>query len=328
VDKINLIVGAGARMHNEFIQKEIISVLNPGRHEFPDDAYTIPKNKYVVTTDGFTVFPLFFPGGNIGDLCVCGIVNDLVSCFAKPEYLTLSFIIEQGFSLNSFRKIIKSINMRCSSCGIKVICGDTKVVETGKTDGIFINATGLGTKCVNKTGINNVKTGDAVILTGDIGRHEVCILNQREKFDFGMTLESDAAPLDYILDMPYLKRVNFMRDVTRGGLSGILNEIVCPDFGVELDENKIPVHEQVNGVCGILGLNPLNLACEGRMVLIVDANYAEKIISWLKKNPESKNAGIIGKITGENKNFVVMKTHFGSKIIVNHDSGGNFPRIC
>ena len=297
--------GAGGKQTSELIDKVFAAhFANPDLTA--DDAAVLnpPVGKMAVSTDGFIVSPAFFPGGNIGKLSICGTVNDLACMGAKPLYLTCAFVIEEGFPMEKLEQIAEAMAKTAKEAGVRIVSGDTKVAGKGQVDGVFITTTGMGQiEDGVQVGGELAKPGDAVIVTGDIGRHGCTILLAREDFGIEADVKSDCAPL--------------WKPVA-GQSQG----------GVQIDAAKIPVATEVQGVCGMLGLEPLYLACEGTMVIIAPAEQAEKIVETLHQCPYSQNAAIIGTITEENPGKVIRMTEIGTQSLLPQPGGELLPRIC
>ncbi len=330
---VTLAHGAGGRQTSELIDR-IFKAHFSNPDLTADDAAVLeaPKGRIAMTTDGFIVSPSFFPGGNIGKLSICGTVNDLACMGARPLYLSCAFVIEEGFPMEKLEEIAAAMEKTAKEAGVKIVSGDTKVAGRGQVDGVFITTTGVGEipDDVHTSGAL-AAPGDAVIVSGDIGRHGCTILLQREDFGIEANVTSDCAPLwgtvKAILDET--KDIHVIRDATRGGVGTVLYEITGQsNVGIELDYAKIPVAPDVKGVCGMLGLEPLYLACEGRLVIIAPEDKAEAILAVLKKQPYSENAAIIGKITAEHPGRVVMETEIGAKTVLSQPGGELLPRIC
>ena len=330
---VTLAHGAGGRQTSELIDR-IFKAHFSNPDLTADDAAVLeaPKGRIAMTTDGFIVSPSFFPGGNIGKLSICGTVNDLACMGARPLYLSCAFVIEEGFPMEKLEEIAAAMEKTAKEAGVKIVSGDTKVAGRGQVDGVFITTTGVGEipDDVHTSGAL-AAPGDAVIVSGDIGRHGCTILLQREDFGIEANVTSDCAPLwgtvKAILDET--KDIHVIRDATRGGVGTVLYEITGQsNVGIELDYAKIPVAPDVKGVCGMLGLEPLYLACEGRLVIIAPEDKAEAILAVLKKQPYSENATIIGKITAEHPGRVVMETEIGAKTVLSQPGGELLPRIC
>ncbi len=292
----------------------------------------IPDEKCVMTTDGFTVSPAFFPGGNIGELSVCGTVNDLACMGAKPLYLTCSFVIEEGFPMADLKKIAQSMAETAAEAGVRIVAGDTKVAGKGQVDGLFITTTGLGVCTTGVvTGGDLARPGDAVIVTGDIGRHGCAVMLAREDFGIEADVTSDCAPLWGTVEkvLEATQDVHVIRDATRGGVGTILHELADRSHvGILLDKQAIPVSDKVSGVCGMLGLEPLFLACEGRMVILAPSQEAEKILDVLHTCPYSENAALIGEVTEDHAGEVILRTEIGSLAVLPTPGGELLPRIC
>lgn len=296
-----------------------------------DSAYlTLPNRKIAFTTDSFTVQPLFFPGGDIGKLAVCGTVNDLITRGARPLYLSLSFIIEEGFALKPFTKILESIKKTCQTAGVNIVTGDTKVVPQGQLDQIFINTTGLGV--VEKEPVpaaDRAQPGDQIIINGPLGEHSITILAQREELALETNLKSDCAPLNLLTQplQPYLADISVIRDITRGGLSAVLNEISqTSKVKITVEENELPQNSTVQAACDLLGYDPLHLANEGKLILICKPTQTEKILAQMRKSPYGENAKVIGKVQkGEG---VFLKTKIGGNRPLETLETELLPRIC
>ncbi len=295
-----------------------------------DDAALLQLNgNFAFTTDSFTVKPLFFRGGDIGKLAVAGTVNDLVSMGAEPLFLSLAFIVEEGFEMEEFVRILDSIERTCRLSGVKVVTGDTKVVEKGSGDGIFINTSGIGRVILDPPPLpERMSAGDKILITGPVGDHGACILIQRNFPDFATDLESDCRPLWPAMKQVLGPEIKFMRDPSRGGLAAVLNEMVSGrNFAAAVEEELIPIRDEVKGICEILGLDPLSLACEGQMVLVVEREGEEKVLERLRSAGFS-SARTIGELTEEPAGKVVLRTSLGSERLLMMPSGENLPRIC
>ena len=300
-----------------------------------DDAavLTPPAGKMAMSTDGFIVSPQFFPGGNIGKLSICGTVNDLACMGAKPLYISCACVIEEGFPISTLEEIVKSMGETAKKAGVHIVSGDTKVAGKGQVDGIFITTTGVG-EIVDGVNVGGAlaKPGDAVIVTGDIGRHGCTILLERDRYGMEADVTSDCAPLWHpvkaVLDQT--KDVHVIRDATRGGVGTVLYEIAeQSQVGIELDSEAVPVSDAVSGVTGMLGLEPLYLACEGRLVIMAPKDQAETIVETLRNAGEdTKNAAIIGEVTDRMLGHVITKTEIGTETLLPPPSGELLPRIC
>ncbi len=289
--------------------------------------------RVAVSTDSFVVDPLFFPGGDIGELAVNGTVNDVCMCGATPLFLTTGFILEEGMPLETLKKIVESMRAAALKAGVTIIAGDTKVVNKGKGDKVFINTTGIG---IVERGLSissgNLQPGDVLILSGTIGDHGITILSQREGLAFQAPVESDTAPLNElvrcIVDAGG-EGVHAMRDPTRGGLAATLNEFaVASRVGIKVHEDRIPVDPAVAGACELLGLDPLYVANEGKALVATDESAAENVLKAIKKHPLGRNAAIIGRVVREDPGLVSMRTRLGTWRIVDMLVGEQLPRIC
>lgn len=290
------------------------------------------KGKVAFTTDSYVVSPIFFPGGDIGELAVNGTVNDLSMVGAKPLYMTAGLILEEGFPLEDLKKVLFSMSNAASKADVKIVAGDTKVVNKGKADGIFINTSGVG---IIKDGINispsKVRSGDRIILSGPIGNHGISIMAERNGISFDPPVLSDTAPLNGLVSkmLKKTKEIHAMRDPTRGGLATTLKEIAVESgCCMVLDEDIIPVPAGVKGACELLGLDPLYVANEGILVAIVASSVAETLIKILRVHPLGKEACIIGEVRKAPENMVLLKTSVGGTRMVEMLSGDQLPRIC
>jgi hydrogenase expression/formation protein HypE len=325
--------GGGTLMHNLIEKMFMHEFKNPSLETRHDSAViNIDGNRLAFTTDSYVISPLFFPGGDIGSLAVHGTVNDLSMSGAKPLYISAGFIIEEGLPMDTLWKVVQSMHDAAKEAGVEIVTGDTKVVDKGKGDAIFINTAGIGIVEHNLI-INpsSVKEGDVIIVNGDIGRHGIAIMAKREGLEFETTIESDSAPLNAIVQ-DLIKaglEIHCMRDLTRGGLASALVEIAeASNHNINLIETDIPVREDVQGACEILGFDPLYVANEGRFIAILPEKDVSKAIKIMKKSEHGKDSKIIGMVTGENKGLVTMKTKIGAARIVDMLSGEQLPRIC
>lgn len=337
---VTLAHGAGGKQTSELIEHIFAKYFkNPFLTE--DDAAVLPapKGNMAMTTDGFIVSPAEFPGGNIGKLSVCGTVNDLSCMGARPLYLTCSFIIEEGFPMETLDTIAQSMAKTAEEVGVHLVAGDTKVAGKGQVDGCFITTTGVGEIAGDvKTGGTLAKPGDAVIVTGDIGRHGCAILLSRNDFQIEADVTSDCAPLwgtvDGVLNALREKNgdgkaLHVCRDATRGGVGTVLYEIAGQsNVGIHLNQTDIPVDPAVSGVCGMLGLEPLYLANEGRLVMFAPKDQASDVLNALHQLPYSGNAAIIGEVTEDHAGKVVVHTEIGGETLLPQPGGELLPRIC
>jgi hydrogenase expression/formation protein HypE len=292
------------------------------------------ENTLAFTTDSYVVDPLFFPGGDIGKLSICGTVNDLAVSGAFPKYISASFIVEEGFPVESLMRIVESMAAEAHKAGVKIVTGDTKVVEKGKCDQLFITTSGIGMLRRDRAGISAgvlVAPGDKLIINGSLGNHAIAVLGSRNKLSFTTPVISDCAPLNHMIDkvLEKCKMIHFMRDLTRGGLSGVLNELaaIC-QRGIIIDENSIPVDDPVRGACEMLGFDPLYLANEGKILIVADSSESETILNILKSDPLGRNPAIIGEINAQVGGKVIINTLTGGRRIVDMPSGVQLPRIC
>jgi hydrogenase expression/formation protein HypE len=307
---------------------------NPELNELNDSAVVdVPSGPLAFTTDSFVVDPLFFPGGDIGRLAVCGTVNDLAVVGAKPLALTAGFILEEGLAFDDLRRIVRSMKSAADEAGVRIVAGDTKVVQKGKGDGVFISTSGIGIFGPGRRPVScaGAKAGDAVVLSGPIGRHGLAVLLSREALGLKNPPVSDAAPLQGLIAsaLDSVPGIHAMRDATRGGLGVVLNEIAAQSgVSIEIDEEAIPVPEDVRGACELLGFDPLYIANEGVIVAFAESEKAEAMVEAMKKSPYGADAAVIGRVTGEPKGKVFMRTGIGSRRIVDWISGEQLPRIC
>ncbi|MCX7770679.1 MAG: hydrogenase expression/formation protein HypE [Proteobacteria bacterium] len=331
MDKVLITVGSGGKKSQSFINSEIISRFSNEKLNILADGAHIDNNM-VVTTDSFTVFPPFFDGGDIGVLSICGMVNDLASMGAEPKYMTMALVIEEGFPFGDLQRILDSMKKLANEQNIQLVAGDTKVVEKGKLDGIIINVTGFGYRYKNvMLPSRDYKIGDSIILTGPVGEHSIAVLKNRGVVEFDGMVPSDVAPLwepvKSLIDGDI--NIKFIRDVTRGGLSAVLNEFVSfSRTKIEIYEDDIPVNEKVLAVCDIYGFDIYSLACEGRLVVVVDAMDSEKALSILSQYEQTKSARAIGQIIDLSNPIVILNTQFGGKIVMDMPTGEILPRIC
>ncbi len=326
--------GSGGRLSAELLKDVFLPLFsNPLLDRLEDQAiFEIGGWRVAFTTDSFVVKPLFFPGGDIGSLAVHGTVNDLAMGGARPLVLSAAYILEEGFPIEDLRRIAASMARAAAAAGVAIVTGDTKVVEKGKGDGLFINTTGIG---VVENGIrlsaSNAQPGDRVILSGPIGDHGIAILARREGLEFETEIQSDSAPLHELVAamLGASPQIRCMRDPTRGGLSSALNEIAGQSgVSIELDESSIPIQEQVRGACELLGLDPLYVANEGKLVAIVAPDAAGSILEAMRGNARGRDARVIGTVGNGRAGLVTMKTAFGSSRIVDLLAGDQLPRIC
>lgn len=326
--------GGGGRLMQQLLEKVFFQAFeNPILKENHDSAVLkIPKNKIAMTTDSYVISPLFFPGGDIGSLAVNGTINDLVVSGARPLYLSASFILEEGLSMEMLWRVVCSMRKAADRAGISIVTGDTKVVERGKGDKIFINTTGIGIlEQAQAVGPREIQPGDAILLNGDLGRHGMAIMAAREGLEFETTLESDSAPLNHLILQLIQSGISIhcMRDITRGGLASILVELAEASHTLlEIEEKEIPIGESVRGACEILGLDPLYVANEGRVVIFVPENHVATALSLMRQDPLGLNATLIGRVLKSGEPGVQLKTKIGVNRRVDRISGEQLPRIC
>ena len=333
-DRILLGHGSGGKLSAELVRDVFLPAFgNPTLAQLNDQAVvSINGSRLAITTDSFVVNPLFFPGGDIGSLAVHGTINDLAMGGARPLFLSVAFILEEGLAMETLQRVVASLQRAARDAGVQVVTGDTKVVEKGKGDGLFINTTGIGIVPEGlELSADRAQPGDKVILSGYIGDHGIAILAQREGLEFETTIESDSAALHSLVAsmLQMSNAIRCMRDPTRGGLSSTLNEIAEQSrVGIEIEEEKIPVREDVRGACEMLGLDPLYVANEGKLVAIVAQDAADELVKTMRKHPLGKEARIIGTVTDKNAGLVTMRTTLGTTRIVDMLAGDQLPRIC
>ena len=327
--------GSGGRMSQKLISSLFFKYFSNDILEKQTDAalITTPEKTLTFTTDGYVVEPIFFPGGNIGKLAVCGTVNDLAVCGSKPLFITASFIIEEGLSVSKLEEIVSSMAEEAAVAGVKIVAGDTKVVNRGKCDKIFITTSGIGVlneKHQTIATAEKLKPGDAILINGTVGDHGMAIMAQREALHFTANIQSDCACLNHLIgQLLDVVDVKFMRDATRGGLASVLNELAqMTKRGITIDEEQIPVKDNVRGICEILGFDPIYVANEGKIVIVVDKEDRDKALTVLKNNRLGKDAACIGYVNEENTPKVIMHTTVGGKRIVDMLAGEQLPRIC
>lgn len=332
---VTLAHGGGGRLSQMLIETMFLSAFdNPVLAALGDAAVLrTPGGRLAFSTDSFVVSPLFFPGGDIGSLAVHGTTNDLAMCGARPLGLSVGMILEEGLAMEDLRRVVDSMRRAALAIGVPIVAGDTKVVDRGKGDGLFVNVSGIG---LLREGIdvtpNRVRPGDAILVNGAIAVHGVAIMSLREGLEFETTLESDTAPLHdlvrALLDSAG-DGVHAMRDPTRGGVASALNEIARQaDVGIRIDETRIPLDDQVRGACEILGLDPLYVANEGKCLMFVAGEVAETALETLRAHPAGRRAGIIGEVVAEHAGQVVLENRFGGTRCVDYLSGEQLPRIC
>ena len=332
-DSILLAHGSGGKLSHELVEKRILPFLaNPALNKLDDSAVFEASGRLAFTTDSYVVNPIFFPGGDIGRLAVCGTVNDLAMNGARPLYLSLSAIIEEGFLLSELEQIMQSISKAAEEAEVSIIAGDTKVVNRGQADKLFITTSGVGSIApgVDISGAN-AKAGDKVLLSGTIGDHGIAVMSQREGLRFFMALESDCAPLNQLVSqmLEVSSKIHCLRDPTRGGLATTLNELARQSkVGIVVEEVEIPVKAEVKAACELLGLDPIYVANEGKLVAVVAPGDADEVLAQMKQHNYGRDAVIIGEVTREHPGKVIMRTKLGPSRIVDMLSGELLPRIC
>ena len=328
---ITLDYGSGGKKTSRLIERMILPALdNPALSELGDGAVLEGAEKLVFSTDSFVVDPIFFPCGDIGKLSVCGTVNDIAMCGGVPKFLSCSFIIEEGFPVKALEKVVASIGDACKKAGVQVVTGDTKVVEKGRGDKIYINTAGIGVLKYPGLSPKAIRAGDKVIVSGTVGDHGSAVMLARNGMMQG-EIRSDCAPLNALAETVLSGNagVRVLRDPTRGGVATTLNEFVEDSgLGIEIEEDKIPVRPQVQAACELLGLDPLYCANEGKLLCVVAPEDTEKALAAMKSLPEGENAAVIGSVSARYPGKLVMNTAFGGSRILQKLTGAQLPRIC
>ena len=326
--------GSGGLLTNKLLESGVFELLkNDQLNQRHDGAILTLGKDLAFTTDSFVISPIFFPGGDIGELAVNGTVNDLAMCGAIPQYLSLSFIIEEGLSMKEFWDLLVSIKYACERAGVMVVTGDTKVVERGKGDKIFINTSGIGQLHPQANiGLTQIKAGDKIIVSDMLATHGIAIMSVREGLQFETDIESDTRPLNQIVQLMldrFGQSIHLLRDPTRGGVATVLAEMARDtQLGIEINQKDIPVDTRVQGACEILGLDPLYVANEGIFIAVVEAAHADDFVQQLKKQKHCTNASIIGELVQEHPRQVVLNSQFGGRRVLNMLVGEQLPRIC
>ncbi len=337
-ETIRLAHGGGGRLMQQLIQDVFLEAFSNAYLNTLQDSAVLPAQdgRLAMTTDSYVVQPLFFPGGDIGSLAVHGTINDLAMMGARPRYLSAGFILEEGLPIATLKQVVSSMAKAAQECGVHIVCGDTKVVDRGKGDQIFINTTGLGVipQSVD-IGPHRLTPGDRIIVSGDLGAHGMAVLSQREGLEFSGNLHSDSAPLHYVIAdlLNHNIAIHCLRDLTRGGLASALNELAtATQLTMTIEEADIPISEPVRGACEILGLDPLYVANEGRFVAFTSRENVDKTLSILRQHSVSQEAVEIGKIssnsTTPHQALVTLRTKYGTHRILDLLSGEQLPRIC
>ena len=328
---ITLDYGSGGKKTARLIEELLVPAFsNPALDSLDDGAVVKGDGQLAFSTDSFVVDPIFFPGGDIGKLAVCGTVNDLAMCGAEPKYLSCALILEEGLPMDDLRRVVESIRVAAEKAGVQIVTGDTKVVEKGRGDKLYINTAGIGFLKYPGLSPKNIKAGDAVIVSGTVGDHGTAVMLARSGMMQG-ELSSDCAALNglckVILETGAGVRV--LRDPTRGGVATTLNEFIEDStLGIVIDEDKIPIRPQVRSACGMLGLEPLYCANEGKLLAVVDASDADKVLKAMRETEEGRDAALIGRVSAEYPGRLVMQTAFGGKRILQKLTGAQLPRIC
>jgi hydrogenase expression/formation protein HypE len=332
--RIQLAHGGGGKLMHQLIEKMILPAFNSPLLEARHDGavFELGGARLAFTTDSYVVHPLFFPGGDIGSLAINGTVNDLSMCGARPVYLSCGLILEEGLAMETLWAVVQSLKQSAEIAGVQLVTGDTKVVDRGKGDGVFINTAGIGIVEHDLTiAPSGVRAGDLVLLSGDIGRHGIAIMAMRQGLEFESKIESDCAPLNGAVQKLISGKVGVhcLRDLTRGGLGTTLIEIAeATRLQITIDESKIPVRDDVAGACEVLGFDPLYLANEGRMIVFVPENEAARALELLRTDPHTAGAVEIGRVSAESGGLVKMKSRIGTTRILDMLSGEQLPRIC
>ncbi|WP_027852288.1 hydrogenase expression/formation protein HypE [Marinobacterium litorale] len=332
--RIEMVHGSGGRAMAELIDQLFAQAFdNEWLAQSNDQAqFELPPGRVVMATDSHVVSPLFFPGGDIGSLSVHGTINDVAMAGATPCYLSAGFILEEGFALADLKRIVDSMAAASKEAGVPIVTGDTKVVERGKGDGVFINTTGIGVvpEGLNLSG-DRAQPGDAILVSGSMGDHGVCILSLRESLGFESEIQSDSQALHGLVAamVDAIPDIRCLRDPTRGGLANTLNELAHQSgVGMQLWEKQIPVREQVKAACEFLGLDPLYVANEGKLIAICPQDRAEQLLAVMRAHPQGEEAAIVGQVVEDPHRFVQMETRFGGNRMVDWLNGEQLPRIC
>jgi len=327
--------GSGGKLSDELLRSVFLPAFGNDTLSRLEDQATIPvgAGRIAFTTDSFVVRPLFFPGGDIGSLAVHGTINDLAVGGAEPRFLAAAFILEEGFGLADLRRVVESMRRACDAAGVALVTGDTKVVERGKADGMYVTTTGIGVVPEGRVPSASAgRPGDRVVVSGTIGDHGIAIMAEREGIEIETGLESDSAPLHGLVSAMYAaapEGIHAMRDATRGGLSSALNELArASDVGFVLSGSELWVRPEVKGACELLGLDPLYVANEGKLVAVVAEDVADAVVSAMREHPLGRDAAIVGEAASEQRGVVTVRTALGSERVVGMLPGEQLPRIC
>lgn len=333
-DYILLDHGSGGRQSNHLISEMMLPIFdNPILNRMEDGAsFDMADSRVAFSTDSYVVDPLFFPGGNIGDLAINGTVNDVAMCGARPQYISAGLIIEEGFAVDDLKKILAAMGKAAENAGVKVVTGDTKVVARGAADKIFINTSGIGLMYPGvDVSAKNARPGDKIIVSGTIADHGITILSKRAELSFTAPIASDSAALNHMVErmVNVCPDIHVLRDPTRGGVGTALNEIAGQsEVGIRIIENRIPVKNAIAGLCELLGFDPLYVANEGKLIAFVDSAHAEAVLSAIRTDPCGADAAVIGEVVPDHPGKVVMETGIGGERIVDMLTGDQLPRIC
>jgi len=333
-EKVLLDHGSGGKISHVMFSELILPLFENPELSKQDDGATldVEGTKLAFSTDSYVVDPIFFPGGNIGDLAVNGTINDISMCGAVPKFISVGLILEEGLPVKDLRTILESMAIAAKKAGVKIVTGDTKVVPKGKADKIFINTSGIGVipSRINVSG-NNAKPGDKIIISGTIADHGITVLSSREGLKFDSEIKTDSAPLNRMVQSIIQSEcdIHVLRDPTRGGLGTTLNEIASQSrVGINIDEQSLPVSGAVQGICELLGFDPLYIANEGKLIAFVPEKYADKALKLIQQDEFGKDAVIIGEVTKEDSGKVFLKTRIGGLRIIDMLTGEQLPRIC
>ncbi|MFN8257182.1 MAG: hydrogenase expression/formation protein HypE [Bacteroidales bacterium] len=333
-DSVMMAHGGGGKLSQQLIQQVFYKSFSNKELLVGHDGALLELNgvRLAFSTDSYVVQPIFFPGGNIGELAIYGTVNDLACCGAIPEYISAGFIIEEGFPVEELEIIAQSMKKAAEIAGVQIVTGDTKVVEKGKADRIFINTSGIGAIPAGRSiAPQNAKPGDIILINGTIADHGIAIMSSRAGLEFETTIHSDCCALNGLAEAIFKvsDKVYVMRDPTRGGVASALNEIAqSAGYGILIEENKIPVRDEVAAACELLGFDPLYVANEGKLLVFIDEQDAEKVLEAMKNHPAGRDSAIIGSVTSDYAGKVRMKTLLGSHRYIEMISGEQLPRIC
>ena len=334
-ERIVMAHGGGGRLMQQLLDEVVQPIFNNSILEQKNDSAVLPINNANIafTTDSYVVKPLFFPGGDIGKLAVCGTLNDLAMSGAKPLYLTCSLILEEGFAIKDLRRILSSMQETASAAGVSIVTGDTKVVEHGKADGVYINTAGIGVlETEQAINAQAIRPDDVIIINSDLGRHGLAVMLERDGFDFQHNIQSDCADVSGLVNdlLQADVEIHCMRDLTRGGLASTLIELATTaKVHMEIMQEDLPIHDDVQSLCEILGFDPLYIANEGCFALIVPADNAEKTLKIMRNHPLGKQANIIGTVRkAAEQGMLTLKTEFGMSRVLDLLSGEQLPRIC